>query len=151
LASTEPGHPARRAIARLHGRDTELERIGESLAEAARGQGSVLLVEGPPGIGNSRLLAEGCAMARRAGLRPLLGEAFESLQTVPFAPLLDAALGDDRPLADVDAVRGLAKELDQHFWLVYELLATLQTAAVEHPLAIVLDDLQRADAARSAR
>src|SRR3954468_5692463 len=54
----------------LRGRDRELEVIGEGLASAAAGRGGVLLVDGAPGVGKSRLLAEAAAMARRLGVRP---------------------------------------------------------------------------------
>jgi len=46
----------------VRGRAGELKVIGALVAALARGRGGVLVIEGPPGIGKSRLLTE--VMAR---------------------------------------------------------------------------------------
>jgi hypothetical protein len=43
---------------RIRGRDTELSVLAERIAGARAGRGGVVVEEGPPGIGKSRLLAE---------------------------------------------------------------------------------------------
>ncbi|HEV7751253.1 MAG TPA: AAA family ATPase [Baekduia sp.] len=129
----------------LHGRGEELAAIGEGLAATRRGEGAVLLVQGPPGIGRSRLLAEARAMGRRAGVRPLCGHALERQQAVPFAPLLAVTVGADPPIGDARSVRLLSGQEHLRYWLVNDLRAALEAAALETPLAIVLDDLQWAD------
>jgi len=69
--------------------------IGALLTALAQGRGGVLVIEGPPGIGKSRLLTEVMALADKSGVRTLFGEAFEYQQTVPFFSLSMATLGAD--------------------------------------------------------
>jgi DNA-binding CsgD family transcriptional regulator len=52
-------------------RTDELERIERCLRAARAGQGSILLLEGPPGIGKTTLLAETRSLAEAYGLRHL--------------------------------------------------------------------------------
>ncbi|MDX6410147.1 MAG: hypothetical protein QOE13_3218, partial [Gaiellaceae bacterium] len=68
----------------IRGRADELKVIGAQVRAVAQGRGGVLMIEGPPGIGKSRLLTEVMALADKAGVRTLFGEAFEYQQTVPF-------------------------------------------------------------------
>jgi predicted ATPase len=77
---------------RVRGRDLELDVVGELVGATAHGDGGVLLIEGPAGIGKTRMLAEAEAVARRAGVRVAAAEAFEGQRTVPFATLLTALL-----------------------------------------------------------
>jgi predicted ATPase len=68
----------------IRGRAGELKVIGALVTALAQGRGGVLVIEGPPGIGKSRLLTELLALADKSGVRTLFGEAFEYQQTVPF-------------------------------------------------------------------
>jgi DNA-binding CsgD family transcriptional regulator len=129
----------------LHGRDAELALAGASLATVCQGRGGVLVFDGPPGIGKSRLLAEVCAMARGAGVRPLLGEAFENQQTVPFAPLLAALADGDPPVVDPQVARRLGAAAESRYWVLHDLEAALESATAGSPLAVAIDDLQWAD------
>lgn len=133
------------ARVRAYGRDDELTAIASRIDATAERRGGVVVVAGPPGIGKSRILDEARAMALAAGVRPLGAKVHESQHTVPFAPLLDAALSGDPPLGDVRALRRLATRSDLHSWLVYDLQAALEEAAAETPLLVALDDLQWAD------
>jgi DNA-binding CsgD family transcriptional regulator len=129
----------------LRGRDQEVEAIGDALGAAAAGRGGVLLFEGPHGIGKTRLLAEAREMARRVGVRALGGDALESQQMVPFAPLLDAMLGSDPPVGGAEIRRALGGDGDLRYWMLHDLQGVLESAAQESPLVLVLDDLQWAD------
>src|SRR6516164_11634582 len=91
----------------VRGRADELKVIGELVAAVARGRGGVLVIEGPPGIGKSRLLTEVMARADKAGARTLFGEAFEYQQTMPFFSLFMATLRADPPIGDAEALRRL--------------------------------------------
>ena len=91
----------------IRGRAGELKVIGALIAAVAQGRGGVLVIEGPPGIGKSRLLTEVLALAEKAGVRALFGEAFEYQQTVPFFSLFMATLRADPPVGDAEALRRL--------------------------------------------
>src|SRR5919204_5288180 len=58
-------------------RDAEVRRLGALIAETNGGRGSVLLIEGPPGIGKSGLLEQAVLMAERAGLVALTAQGGE--------------------------------------------------------------------------
>ena len=70
LSARKPAPPLAPAD-ELVGRDRELAELREALAEAWSGQGRLVLVEGPAGIGKSRLLGEAKRMAADQGARTL--------------------------------------------------------------------------------
>jgi DNA-binding CsgD family transcriptional regulator len=129
----------------LRGREPELAAIAAAVTSIRQGQAHVVLVEGPPGIGKSALLAETCAMAQRAGVRALLGEAFESQQSVPFAPLLEALSKCEPPVLDPHISRQLGAQADPRYWVMHDLEGALESAAAHSPLAVVIDDIQWSD------
>ena len=129
----------------VRGRAGELKVIGALVAALARGRGGVLVIEGPPGIGKSRLLTEVMALADQGGVRTLFGEAFEYQQTVPFFSLFMATLGADPPVGDADALRRLGGSADLRYWVVHDLADAIDAAAAQTPLAIVLEDIHWAD------
>jgi DNA-binding CsgD family transcriptional regulator len=119
--------------------------IGALMTALVQGRGGVLLIEGPPGIGKSRLLTEVMALADKGGVRTLFGEAFEYQQTVPFFSLFMATLRADPPVGDADALRRLGSSEDLPYWVVHDLADAIHSAAAETPLAIVLEDIHWAD------
>ena len=84
-------------------RDPELEQIGETLAAAKRGEGVLLLVEGPAGSGKSALLNAANADAERSGFAVLTatgrvlerGFAFGVVSQL-FSPLLQSSNEEQR-------------------------------------------------------
>jgi DNA-binding CsgD family transcriptional regulator len=129
----------------IRGRTDELKVIGALVTAVAQGRGGVLVIEGPPGIGKSRLLTEVMALADKAGVRTLFGEAFEYQQTVPFFSLFMATLRADPPVGDADALRRLGSSADLRYWVMHDLADAIYAAAAETPLAIVLEDIHWAD------
>ncbi|HEY4794860.1 MAG TPA: AAA family ATPase [Mycobacterium sp.] len=129
----------------IRGRADELTVVGALVTALARGRGGVLVVEGPPGIGKSRLLTEVMALADKTGVRTLFGEAFEYQQTVPFFSLFMATLHADPPVGDAGALRRLGGSADLRYWVVHDLADAIGAAAAETPLAIVLEDIHWAD------
>ena len=119
--------------------------IGALVAALVRGRGGVLVIEGPPGIGKSRLLTEVAALADKSGVRTLFGEAFEYQQTVPFFSLFMATLRADPPVGDADALRRLGSSADLRYWVVHDLADAIHAAAAQTPVAIVLEDIHWAD------
>src|SRR4051794_1962711 len=129
----------------IRGRAGELKVIGALVTALVQGRGGVLVIEGPAGIGKSRLLTEVIALADKGGVRTLFGEAFEYQQTVPFFSLFMATLGADPPVGDADALRRLGGLADLRYWVVHDLADAIHAAAAETPLAIVLEDIHWAD------
>src|SRR5277367_936113 len=129
----------------IRGRAGELKVIGALVTALVGGHGGVLVIEGPPGIGKSRLLTEVMALADKAGVRTLFGEAFEYQQTVPFFSLFMATLRADPPVGDADALRRLGGSADLHYWVVHDLADAIHAAAAQTPLAIVIEDIHWAD------
>src|SRR6201996_3163635 len=129
----------------IRGRADELKLIGALVAAVAQGRGGVLVIEGPPGIGKSRLLTEVLALADKCGVRTLFGEAFEYQQTVPFFSLFMATLRADPPVGDAEALRRLGASVDLRYWVVHDLADAIRAAAAENPLVIVLEDIHWAD------
>jgi hypothetical protein len=54
---------------RIRSRDDEPSVLAQRIVDARAGTGGVVVVEGPPGIGKSRLLAEAVSLAACGGLR----------------------------------------------------------------------------------
>jgi DNA-binding CsgD family transcriptional regulator len=129
----------------IRGRADELKVIGALVTAVAQGRGGVLVIEGPPGIGKSRLLTEVLALADKCGVRTLFGEAFEYQQTVPFFSLFMATLRADPPVGDVEALRRLGGSADLRYWVVQDLADAIYAAAAQTPLAIMLEDIHWAD------
>jgi ATP/maltotriose-dependent transcriptional regulator MalT len=129
----------------IRGRADELKLVSALVTAVAQGRGGVLVIEGPPGIGKSRLLTEVLALAEKAGARALFGEAFEYQQAVPFFSLFMATLRADPPVGDVEALRRLGDSVDLRYWVVQDLADAIYAAAAETPLAIMLEDIHWAD------
>jgi len=129
----------------IRGRADELELIGALVTAVAEGRGGVLVIEGPPGIGKSRLLTEVLELGDKCGVRTLFGEAFEYQQTVPFFSLFMATLNADPPVGDAEALRQLGGSADLRYWVVHDLADAIHAAAAETPLVIMLEDIHWAD------
>nr|WP_026058594.1 LuxR family transcriptional regulator [Streptomyces sp. SS] len=129
----------------LRGRGAELAFIEERLDALGRGEGGIVRVEGPAGIGRSRLLAEAAAAARRRGTRVFEGAADPDEHFVPLGPLLDGVLAGNGPPSGAVRLRDLATTPGQRFWLLQELADRLRETVRNGPLLVVLDDLQWCD------
>lgn len=151
------------------GRELELERARPLIAKAQSGQGAALLVEGPSGIGRSRLLSELGLEAQLAGMKVLRAQAkagagayavVQALVASLLQGLPEAALAAARPHVSVlgHLVPALCEGLPEIALQplpddVGELRARLRTAlhawfcaiAGRQPLAIAVDDLHSAD------
>lgn len=145
-------------------RESELAEIRRTIAHAREGRGALLAIEGPSGIGKSRLLASAVALARRDDMELLLARAGELEGEYPFgvvlrlfeaqlhradadeqrrllrgramlaAPLLDAGSVDARPPATGD-----------EFALIHGLYWCLVNLAERGPTVLLVDDVQWAD------
>jgi DNA-binding CsgD family transcriptional regulator/tetratricopeptide (TPR) repeat protein len=141
-SSRDAGAPAATA---LRGRVTEMSCVDGLIAGAAAGAGGTVIVEGAAGIGKSRVLAEGCARARAAGLVVASGSADELDQVTPWRALLRAFGATDPPLLPESALTKLGGLADQRLPAVDEMRAALEAASSRQPVLVALDDLQWAD------
>ncbi len=148
LVGAKP-HEPRAPTPPLLGREPERERISEVVEDLASGRGRVVLLEGPPGIGKTRLLAE---------LRSLVGDRATWLEgqchsygRVPcsaFVEILFQWLGADLDEPEI-AVRtkaraGLGKLLGSELETVLVPLAPLLRIRVDSPAPPAAQDSRRA-------
>jgi DNA-binding SARP family transcriptional activator len=76
----------------LVGREREyalLARLITETADGGSGGGHVVLVEGEPGIGKSRLVQEAAGYAGTRGVRTLLTNCYQIEQAMPYQPVID--------------------------------------------------------------
>lgn len=159
MAARPPTQPlASSAQAPFIGRASERAALHDVLDKAAKGPLQVVLIEGEPGIGKSRLLFESLTEARSFGFTISYGrcEALEAAR--PFAPLAEAFGCHERsedPLrseiakllagpAEVPIPLSEDREVVR-FRLVEAFVDLVESLAVRAPLAVALDDLQWAD------
>ncbi|MDT8913887.1 LuxR C-terminal-related transcriptional regulator [Amycolatopsis sp. PS_44_ISF1] len=117
-------------------RDQEWSVLAGALAALAGGTGAVVLVEGEPGTGRSRLLGEAVAAAGPHGVVACSARADELSQWTPLAPLTDALGATQWALTRTD---------DTPVRLSARLLGEIEERARRAPQLIVLDDVQWAD------
>ena len=165
-ASPPPGHDALAGVspapgAQLVGRDAELRQVLAALDEA-RGAPRVVLVEGEPGIGKTRLVEELAAVATSRGMTVLWGRAFEGGAAPAFWPWLPPLralvaqppagldIGPElRALASSSGADGTAgPSTDRTRYLLFDAVTALVRGSAAHrPVLVVLDDIQWADLA----
>jgi predicted ATPase len=125
----------------LRGRDGELAAIGARLDQVRSGVGSVIIVEGRAGLGKTRLLDACTSMAAERSFRVGRGAMELSRRVVELDALFDALFDGDNPLVARDALSDLHASPEQRFWLLQDIQALIEEAALRDPLLICLDDL----------
>src|SRR5262249_38051245 len=84
-------------MAPLVNRDAECRVIEGCLDQMLTNRGCVLIIDGPAGIGKTRLVRELVVRTQQRGLRTLVGSSYEmegSIAYGPFMEILQAALRD---------------------------------------------------------
>jgi DNA-binding CsgD family transcriptional regulator/tetratricopeptide (TPR) repeat protein len=149
-------------------REAELAALDQALTEAIDGRGSVVAVEGPPGIGKSSLLKSTIELARGRGMYTIAVRATELERSYPYGivrqtadsvtldkteeeraalftgaaklalPILEPGRGED-----ADSPELMYQRLHGLYWVIANL-------ARERPLLICIDDAQWADEASMA-
>jgi len=145
------------------GRSRELSTLARTFQTSGSGERRLVLVEGEPGIGKTRLVREACRELAAAGVLVLGGRCDEEPLHVlqPFAEAIGrlASVDGDRLArhapADVAALAGLVPELARHavpalavdadayrYLLFRGASHVLDAKIVGRDLVLVLDDLQ---------
>jgi DNA-binding CsgD family transcriptional regulator len=136
------------------GREAELALFDSAVGLLADGRGSMLWVEGEPGIGKSSLVTRGTSVARESGYEVLRGTADQLTQRLPLQVMLDClrvrphspdprraqiaqVMRDRRPgVFAVDDVVSSTAEM---------LVALVDEVCTESPTVVAIDDMQWAD------
>ena len=145
-------------------RGSQVAALDRVLAEAAAGQGSVVVIRGAPGIGKTRLAAELRRRAQDRGTRPLAARGGEFERDFAFGcvrqlyePLL--AADPDRRSRLLSGAAGLSESVfastadaagapvDPAFGVLHGLYWLTANVAEDGPLLLVLDDAHWADPA----
>ena len=147
----------------LAGRTEELGRLLDGAARSARtGRSVLLLIEGEPGVGKSRLLGETLALLRLDGTPIAAARAVEGDLADPWSGVLALARGGLLEAAGVGAAPPTALAAFTHAlpeWadrfpgarsaapapLGRALLEAVRAAAAERPIVLALDDAQWLD------
>lgn len=121
------------------GRERELAALGGLLDAVRGGHGSVVLVDGEPGMGKTALANEVVQRAREQGWVTAWGSCHESAGAPAYWPWIQVLRG-------LDGVGDFFVELDDgsRFRLFDEMIEVLRRSSMEG-LLIVLDDLHWAD------
>ena len=143
-------------------RDRELEVVDGLVQDALDGRPAVALVQGPAGIGKSRLLAEARERAAAEGFRVLVARGGELERELPFGVvrqlfepvvidpdkrarwLTGSASAAARVFAPPEDERAAG---DPSFGILYGLFWLTANIAVERPLLLAIDDLHWCDRA----
>jgi DNA-binding CsgD family transcriptional regulator len=147
LAAARIGTTLRRPLAAspIRGREREVHALEGQLRVLSEGRGSITVLEGSPGTGKSRLIAEAGSIAKRLGVRVGGGGARRSDRVVVMGALLDSLVGGSEPLFARDTFRDIESVPDLRYWVVQEIEAMLEIAARKTAILVAIDDLQWAD------
>jgi DNA-binding CsgD family transcriptional regulator len=126
----------------LRGREQETATVRRCLEQVRSGTGGVIVIEGSPGLGKTRLLEECNAIATGMSFRTGLGSAEPGRSADELGPLFDALFEGHLPLADRRALSDLHASPEFLFWLLQDVQSIIEEAALGSPLLICLDDLQ---------
>jgi DNA-binding CsgD family transcriptional regulator len=131
----------------LRGRQEELAVIEHRLREVSAGTGGAIVIEGSAGSGKTKLVNASMQLARDLGFRVGRG-VLEPYRAGPteLEALFDALFGGETPLGDRRALGDSHASPEFLFWLIQDLEAVIEEAALESPILICLDDLHWAGA-----
>jgi tetratricopeptide (TPR) repeat protein len=127
---------------RLVGRDGELRELKSSIELAASGHGQVVLVEGEPGIGKTRLLQEAQVYGRLRGFTVLVGRCYEQETGIPYLPFIEVFQGRFRGMSRADLLDDLGETAPEFVKLIPEVRRTLPDVEPSPPLEPIQERLR---------
>jgi DNA-binding CsgD family transcriptional regulator len=132
-------------VSELAGRERELAALDAALTVLREGRGGLVVINGEPGIGKSRLALEAIDRAAASGIRTARGYALDDPGAPPLWPW-------QRVGRDIDGVRqALAGRADigtdaaARFGLFEATADALASAVDPHGMVVLLEDMQWAD------
>ena len=152
------------------GRNREIDLARNIFANASKGQGSILIVDGDPGVGKSRLVSRMSQEADGFGLVSLWGRCYDGQANPPYWPWIETLFAYQRdhekrhpanPVPSIDATLGLilptsdqttqsgqsADQIEQSGFLICDrVIRFFENAAEINPLLFLLEDIHNADA-----
>ena len=147
-------------------REREVRRLGEVLAEAAAGEGRLALIEGPAGIGKTRLLVELRRMAAEHGALVLTARGSQLERDFAYGTvrqLFETTMADADARAEIltgsasaaaalfddghGGPAGTTTWEDNSFAILHGLYWVAVNLAGRSPLVLAVDDVQWCDAA----
>jgi predicted ATPase len=127
---------------RFVGRDAELRELRSTLELAASGHGQVVLVEGEPGIGKTRLLQEAQVYARLRGFTVMLGRCYEQETGVPYLPWIELLQGRFKGIERAELLDDLGEVGSEFVKLIPEVRRALPEVQPSPPLEPVQERLR---------
>jgi tetratricopeptide (TPR) repeat protein len=135
----------------LFGRHREVSVLRESLLDALAGCGRLILIGGAAGIGKTTLTQALCQHAEEQGALARVGSCYDLTVTPPYGPWLelvaDLPTGSHPPPLSHPDRSGVTQHSTSADVVFSDVLDYLQSAAAQHPLVLVLEDLHWSDAA----
>jgi DNA-binding SARP family transcriptional activator/tetratricopeptide (TPR) repeat protein len=166
LADHAPARPAPAAGPPLIGRGDEVTRACQAVEAASAGSTGLVIIEGDPGVGKTRLLEEVTAIGARMGVRTAWGRCLEGGDAPAMWPWVEVLGGLvdalPSPARDEWAASELGRILRPReevltpvmapdggapYRLFERVLALVRQVCAVAPVALVFDDLQWADVA----
>nr|AFI64500.1 Wt3.1c [Streptomyces sp. WT3] len=126
----------------LIGRERVLSTLGRHVDAVSQGSGGCVIVEGPFGMGKTRLLKAAALEGVERGLTVVAGQTNGTDRPVPLHVLITLLRHVMPDGADFD---DLVRPGRNPFWLMDRVGELVENAAHRHPLVIVLDDAQLID------
>lgn len=148
------------AVGALLEREHELGALREGLERARSGEGTVLLIEGPAGVGKTELGRDVRATAEHAGMAPLVARGSELEQPFAFGvvrQLLEPVISAGRDRSELfhgaaypsarlfTPDEQLRQDDNVGFEAVHSLYWLIVNLADDGPLLVLVDDCQWAD------